>query len=1298
MATILLAAAGAAVGAGFGGTVLGLSGAVIGRAVGATLGRAIDQRILGAGSDAVEVGRLDRLSLMGAGEGTAIARCWGRMRLPGHVIWASDFVETQRKAGGGKGAPQPSTINYSYAVSLAIGLCEGEILGVGRIWADGREISANGLDMRVYPGSETQMADPAISAANPLGIVPAYRGLAYVVLENLSLEPFGNRVPQFAFEVLRKANAKTGEIGGYQDIIKAVSIIPGTGEFSYATEKVRLKKWIGQQETLNVHDVADDPDFKISLRQLKTELPSCSAASLVVSWFGNDLRCASCDIRPKIGMKIEDGQTLTQQWRAGGVSFENALRLPEIDGKSIYGGTPSDASVLQAIAALKVDGKDVMFYPFILMEQTEGNSLPNPYGYEDGQPAFPWRGRITLSRSAGLDGSPVGTVGARGEVAAFFGNALPSDFAVSGETVSYIGAEDWGYRRFILHYAHLCKIAGGVESFCVGSELRGMTGIMAENETFPAVEELMRLVEDVRAILGSQVKISYAADWSEYFGIRQGGDVRFHLDPLWSHDDVDFIGVDNYMPISDWRDGSEHADSIWKSEYSLPYLTYNIAGGEGFDWYYDSPEGEAYQRRKPILDQEHDEHWLYRYKDIQGWWSNFHHERRSGQRAVQPTAWIPGSKPIRFTEYGCPAVNRATNQPNVFFDPKSSASSLPKYSTGEPDDLIQLQYFRAFQKFWRDVQNNPPSNIYEGAMLDLEHCYAWAWDARPFPEFPRNIALWEDGSNWRLGHWLNGRSMAQPLELIVREICEKANVEQVETADLFGSVAGYAVQDVATGRSVLQQLSVVQGFDPVEQSGKIHFLTRGLPKEILIDAAETALNEDGLSSLEHIRLSDAELVSQVRLAYVSAEGEFSTKVAQAQFPVLRTNNNSVAEFTGLLGEGPAKAVAKRWLIEGEAMRDQIRLSLPPSCDEVRAGSVINLNGAAYRIDRLEIGEMRSAEGVRIEPSIYGLRCIPSEPVEWSGFTVPSLGSAFWLDIPTTDGEDWFPHVAVAANPWPGALAVWQGDGGADFEVAALIYGSATVGKTMTPLRRGQVGVTECGSALTVRLASGNLSSVTTASLLAGKNIAAIGDGSAGNWEIIQFRDATLVGADTYELRTLLRGQMGSDGLMPDVWPEGSIFVLLDNNVKKVPLAAQLRNVAQDYRVGNAAKGASDPDASEQRLSFSGVNLRPYSVCHISGETLGNGDCHIRWIRRARMNGDNWDAAEIPLAEERELYLLRILNEAGEVFREVNVEAKEYIYSASDRASDGNMAGFVVEISQISATFGAGLPRRSLIGF
>ena len=137
MATILLSAAGSAIGAGFGGSVLGLSGAVIGRAVGATLGRVIDQRLLGPGARPVETGRVDRFRLTGASEGAPVGQVWGRMRVSGQVIWASRFLETATTTGGGgKGSPrQPSVTEYSYSVNLAIALCEGEITRVGRIWA-----------------------------------------------------------------------------------------------------------------------------------------------------------------------------------------------------------------------------------------------------------------------------------------------------------------------------------------------------------------------------------------------------------------------------------------------------------------------------------------------------------------------------------------------------------------------------------------------------------------------------------------------------------------------------------------------------------------------------------------------------------------------------------------------------------------------------------------------------------------------------------------------------------------------------------------------------------------------------------------------------------------------------------------------------------------------------------------------------------------------------------------------------------------------------------------------------------
>ncbi len=113
--------------------------------------------------------------------------------------------------------------------------------------------------------------------------------------------------------------------------------------------------------------------------------------------------------------------------------------------------------------------------------------------------------------------------------------------------------------------------------------MRGLTQVRGAGNSFPAVAALRILAADVRAILGSDCKISYAADWTEYHGYQPVGttDKFFHLDPLWADPNIDFVGVDNYMPIADWREGEDHLDVEAGTIYDLEYLKSNIAGGEG---------------------------------------------------------------------------------------------------------------------------------------------------------------------------------------------------------------------------------------------------------------------------------------------------------------------------------------------------------------------------------------------------------------------------------------------------------------------------------------------------------------------------------------------------------------------------------------------------------------------------------------------------------------------------------------------------------------------------------------------
>ncbi|MEO0784864.1 MAG: hypothetical protein AAFY10_04145, partial [Pseudomonadota bacterium] len=235
MARIALTQAGSALGR----QILPQSFQVLGRRFsGASLGRRLGGLAANALEDALEARkegpRLDALRIMESREGAGIANVYGRMRVAGQLIWASDFTE-QRETQGGKGGPRVNT--YTYSVSFAVGICEGPDARIDRIWANGEVLDKSRYVHREYPGSEHQDPDPAIEADLGPGQSPAYRGLCYIVFEDFPLETFGNRIPNLSFEVVRTP-AGGGE-RQIKDVVRSVNLIPATGEFAYSIQPVR---------------------------------------------------------------------------------------------------------------------------------------------------------------------------------------------------------------------------------------------------------------------------------------------------------------------------------------------------------------------------------------------------------------------------------------------------------------------------------------------------------------------------------------------------------------------------------------------------------------------------------------------------------------------------------------------------------------------------------------------------------------------------------------------------------------------------------------------------------------------------------------------------------------------------------------------------------------------------------------------------------------------------------------------------------------------------------------------------
>jgi hypothetical protein len=1296
MATIVLSAVGAAAGASIGGGVFGLSSVVIGRAIGATIGRAIDQRVMGVGSQVVETGKVDRFRLTGASEGTAIAQVYGRMRVGGQVIWATQFQEqSTTTGGGGKGSPsQPTVTEFSYSISLAIALCEGEISRVGRIWADGIEIAPEDVTLRVYTGADDQMPDPKMEAVEGAGRVPAYRGVAYVVLEDLSLSRFGNRVPQFTFEVMRP-DQSDGPKSDMTHLVNAVAMIPGTGEYALATSPVYLEGEVGETTAANVNSGSGKTDFETSVDALKDELPNCGSTSLVVSWFGDDLRCGTCNLLPKVEQDEIDGKDMP--WTAGGFTRATAQLVPrDIDDRVLYGGTPSDQSVVEAIAALHDAGQEVMFYPFILMEQLAGNGLIDPWSGAADQPALPWRGRITTSMAPGQGGTTDGTAAADAEVAAFIGTAQVSDFAIADGAVVYSGPAEASYRRMILHYAHLCTAAGGVDAFCIGSEMRGLTRIRGANG-FPAVDALIQLASDVRGILGTECKISYAADWSEYSGYSLNGDLFYPLDALWADDNIDFVGIDNYMPLSDWRDEDGHADESYGSIYNLDYLKANIEGGEGYDWYYAYDAHADAQIRTPIQDGAYGEDWVWRYKDIRGWWENDHHERVSGVRVETPTLWEPKSKPIWFTEIGCAAIDKGTNQPNKFIDAKSSESSLPKYSNGRRDDYIQLQYVRALNEYWAQDDVNPVSEIYGTQMVDMSRAHVWAWDGRPYPAFPTVTSLWSDGGNYAKGHWLNGRSTARSLSDVVSEICARSGVPDVDVSKLYGIVRGYTVGEISGARSALQPLMLAFGFEAIERDGLLTFRSRNGKSQADVSLNTLAMTSERDGALELTRAPEAEVAGKVRLTFVDVDADYGARAEEALFPDEQSRLVSQSEMPLALTRTEGRQIVERWLAESRIARDTARFALAPSEFALGAGDVIELDSETgktrYRIDHATLGAVREVEAVRVEEGIYDPSDIVEDIVEAQPFYAPVPILSQFLDLPLLSGNEvpHAPHVGATARPWPGSAAIYASSSDSGYGFNTLLPSWATIGTTQTSLGGAEPAVWDRGPVLRVKLVRGTLSSVTQEEVLNGANVAAIGDGSASNWEVFQFANAALVGPRTYEVSLRLRGQAGTDGLNAS-WPIGSRFVLINEALRQIDIAQSARGLARHYRIGPSQRSYDDPSYKHIVEAFDGIGLRPYAPTHVRARQQASGDTHVTWVRRTRLDGDSWQSTEVPLGESSEIYIVQVV-QGGSVLREEIVTTPSWTYAASQKTADGLSGLYTLQIAQMSDSFGAGLFKR-----
>ncbi len=184
--------------------------------------------------------KLTDLHVTSSTYGAPIPWGWGTARIAGNVIWS--YPLTQHSHSGGKGMGGGT---YTYSWTGAVGLCSTEYTGpisrILKIWADTKLVydctGQSGLSknipgsggggkggngslpntavvngdvtsafnkvgkFRVYTGTQDQLPDPALEALVGAANAQAHRGMAYIVFEDVDLTNYGQRVPNWTFEV-----------------------------------------------------------------------------------------------------------------------------------------------------------------------------------------------------------------------------------------------------------------------------------------------------------------------------------------------------------------------------------------------------------------------------------------------------------------------------------------------------------------------------------------------------------------------------------------------------------------------------------------------------------------------------------------------------------------------------------------------------------------------------------------------------------------------------------------------------------------------------------------------------------------------------------------------------------------------------------------------------------------------------------------------------------------------------------------------------------------------------------------
>lgn len=1237
------AALGAAAGAAAGGTILGVSSILFGAQLGFVIGSLVGNLFFGPEIPDQTGPRINDVNVSTSTYGRVIPIPYGSCTVGGNIIWLGQIIERKnsREVGGkGFGGGGATQTTFEYFGNFAAAFCEGTVQSIRRVWCDnrlvidltgeneGQSYAYDAGNYTIYLGTEDQEPDSLIEADLGVGNVPAYRGIAYIVFNELPLKDFGNRIPNIEAEIVATANPAWNITEGIGDITSKSSI---SG------------------------NIYMDPQVPI----LWSVDGNLEAKFQKVERFGNNLIQSKTidEIAPADKDSfIRNGTGVYIRFNAGSGDYD-VERSGNLNG-SPYGFSFSDWEA--NVTAPIVDP----FFDFIYLWVSPNSTFEGSMLIECDKD-FNFTGYAWAAINQKFPDDAFGHV--------VYNTDAVKRFIVVGfqDPATTTATGDSGDACYILDAGlgldgptHIAErpISRFLDAFAPEDEYGLNLGIA--QVTLP-----MGILAPGGPSDRIVYNIAYDPDGTKIWvltaqtGATDAGATIAEFDTeteTWS-----FVALD----------GNTAGDTGYDKVLSIFDASSNASGG-GAGITYDTTTGHL------IL-------------------IGINQDSSTDYFRIDPSDYTVQASAERYTD-GRPVGNwsrsESISNPQI---PGSFWITAQDGDGGSPlsQNVTALIETTNFQVIERRVHDSTfpggALSISENKLpvVDRRTTSLWYFEGGNSPEGLYRARFFDDDA---------GTSIADIIRDLAARIGQTAS--DIDVSELTSdTVAGYVIASESTARGAVEPLKLAGAMDAVESDWVIKFLKIDRSSVATVawdDLGAEIGSKSAPTRLREPRTQEKDLPIEVSITAMLQTREYlpSTQTArrwQDQNTAESEGKNDIQIPVIFSSDTEIKRIADRILYAQWSRRQNQEFKTGPKFLDIDPMDVVTIEkrGSGVVADiPSQITQMEIAPGGAIEftgrvsepflfteAAVEDSVAVPTEENSGVGIPVDSPTLGYFWDVPPITSVNvngspvWgaAPLLGQSNYQWSGASLKRSSDGSVgsyqdvastDVELPAFklreVFPAADV-------IRDNWNAFDSGLSVQVEMVSGNVDP-TTATLLEvlnGANIAVIGT------EVIQYVDVTNDGDNLFTLSNILRGRFGTETEMVQRRVGTKGFLVSDAPGAFVPFASEVsRGQTNFYK--SVTFGLFEDSAASETFVHTARGLKPLSPTGLASTVNGSGDKTITWIRRTRYNGE-WanDTGRVPLNEAVKEYEVDIYK-AGSVIRSfTEIGTESLVYEKAEYDAD-----------------------------